>query len=108
LNAAFIPSPDLFHVRPAFDVAWNETAAGDGHFARAPESENQQVIPNDNNYPVDLKVISQPPGYPLSDLSTYAYNTENSQEVVVYVVDSGANPVDPVSLQNLILLTVYN
>jgi hypothetical protein len=92
-------------------VAGNETAPAseDGLFARqAPQSENQQVIPNDNSYPVDLKVISQPPGSSLSDLSTYAYNTENSQQVVVYVVDSGANTDDPVSLQNLILRFIIN
>jgi len=108
LSAAFIPGPNLSHVHPAFDVAWNETAPGDGIFERqVPQSENQQAIPNDLSYPIDLKVVSQPPGFNFPDLSTYAYDTEDSQQVVVYVVDSGANTNDPVSFLHL-TLQIFN
>lgn len=44
-----------------------------------------------------LKVISQPPGVDLSDIVSYAYQTEPLGQVRVYIIDTGANTLAPVS-----------
>lgn len=49
----------------------------------------------------NMKVISQPPGIPLNDITTYAYQDETNIGLSrVYVVDTGSNIQHEVSIFN--------
>jgi hypothetical protein len=100
---------------PTLNVALNETALGDRVIQRqvpppppSPPllpavlaSPNQQVTDN-----VELRTISQPPGFSLDNIISYGYDNEG-QQVFVYVIASGADPVSPVSFPK-VDITDYN
>jgi hypothetical protein len=99
------------NVQSAFNLSWNQTTLADGVFERQPPpppppqpvqpyTQNQDtfVIPYDDNLRDDLFLVSQPPGVALTDISSYAYDTE-TRPVVVYVIDTGADLTTPVSFR---------
>ena len=102
------------NVQSAFNVSWNETARADGVFERQPppppppsppqlvqpytQNQDTYIIPYDDNLRDDLFLVSQPPGVALTDISSYAYDTE-TRPVVVYVIDTGADLTTPVSFR---------
>jgi len=53
------------------------------------------------NARVDLKVISQASGVPLSGLPGYAYDSRGGRGISVYVMDTGIDPSHPVSVKEL-------
>lgn len=61
---------------------------------RAPGDIFQAVIPPGLE---DLKVWSQPPGVPLDQILTYAYEDVAPQQSRIYIIDGGASPVHAVS-----------
>lgn len=66
-------------------------------------SKRQPALPAavKQQYPADdeLKVFSQPPGFDLKEITTYAYRDELVGEARIYMVDSGVDVNSPVSLQ---------
>jgi hypothetical protein len=99
------------------------TALADGVFERQPPppppapplpyTQNQDnyvnnFVVNVPNPRDDLFVVSQPAGTALTDISSYAYDTENAQQVVVYVMDTGADLTSRVSSQNVCCCFVIN
>jgi hypothetical protein len=90
-------------------MAWNETALADGVFERQPpppppgppgpytQNQDTYVSPWGPDARDDLKLVSQPPGVALTDISSYAYDDETIP-VVIYIIDSGLDLTTPVSL----------
>jgi hypothetical protein len=105
-------TPVAPNVQSAFNVSSNVTARADGIFERRPPpppqpvrrvqplTQNQDtfVIPYDDSLRDDLFLVSQPRGVRLTDISSYAYDTE-TRPVVVYVIDTGADLTTPVSFR---------
>ena len=48
--------------------------------------------------PNDLKAVSWPPGKSAKDLNYYSYDTSGGQDVILYLVEEGINPRNPVSV----------
>jgi hypothetical protein len=78
---------NLARGQSASAIAFNVTDFSDGVFER------QALIPAANQQRPcgpEMKMISQPPGRTLDELSSYGYNQE-TEPVLVYVIDSGAD-----------------
>lgn len=54
----------------------------------------------------ELRVISQPPHTSLDDLPDFGYAAEGGEGVTIYVLDSGANPKNPVRLDLLLIIVL--
>jgi hypothetical protein len=57
---------------------------------------DERIIEQTNQLP-ELFVISQPEGIPLSQLTSFNYQSTAGRDITVYIIDSGANPNNLVS-----------
>jgi hypothetical protein len=67
------------------------------------EEQKRQTLPTtvnqqENPVPDELRVISQPQGQQLAEISSYAYEDEIMGHVMIYIIDSGLDQSLPVRL----------
>ena len=83
------------------DIESNEPAAAPCNIDLPLSSEPVSDVMRESNPPEDLKVVSWPPnpqGVQLGDLQYYAFDERGGEGTFIYVIDSGIEPKNPVSL----------
>ena len=64
------------------------------------DSRTPRII-HQNDAPISLEIVSQPPGIPLPLVAGYDFPEQAGDGITIYVLDTGANLRHPVSVLSL-------